>query len=150
MVALKPLAIVAISIASAALGSLTILHSTHLPNGMFNAASHPKGCNRPLGYVSLILDSSGFNNSNALGAPSRLPTLLQFQNGQTVNLMICNFDPVEAHGFVISHYFDAGVTLKPGESYKISFVAKDTGAFTIYCNVLCSVHQFMVGKLVVA
>ena len=150
MVAAKPLAIIAISIASAALGSLTILAPTHLLNGIFNAASHPQGCNRPPGYVSLILDSSGFNDSKALGAPNRLPTLLQYQNGQTVNLMICNFDPVEAHGFVISHYFDVGVTLRPGESYKISFVAKDTGAFTIYCNVLCPVHLFMLGKLVVA
>ena len=148
MVAVKPLAIIAISIASAALGSLTILQSTHLLSG-FNASTHPLGCNRPSGYISIILDSSGFNDSKALGAPSRLPALLQIQKGETVNLIICNFDPVEAHGFVISHYFDVGVTLRPGESHKISFVAKDTGAFTIYCNVLCPVHLFMLSKLVV-
>jgi hypothetical protein len=149
MVAVKPLAIIAISIASVALGSLSILAPTHLLNGIFNAASHPQGCNRPPGYVSIILDSSGFNDSKALGAPNRLPTLLQYQQGGTVNLIICNFDPVETHGFAISHYFDVGVTLRPGESHKISFVAKDTGAFTVYCNVLCSVHPLMLGKLVV-
>ena len=148
MVAVKPLAIVAISIVSAALGSLTILQPTHLPSGV-KETTHPLGCNRPPSYVSIILDSSGFNDSKALGAPDRLPALLQFQKGETVNLIICNSDPVEAHGFAISHYFDQGVTLRPGESYKISFVANDTGAFAVYCNLLCPVHLFMLSKLVV-
>ncbi len=145
----KPLAIIIISVASAAIGSFIILQPTHLPNGIFKAASNAQGCNRPPGYVSLILDSSGFNNSKAQITPSTLPTLLQFQKGETVNLLVCNFD-TDTHGFAITHYLDVGVTLRAGESYKISFVAKDTGAFTIYCNLLCAIHRFTLGKLVVA
>ncbi len=149
MVAAKPLAIIMISIASIAIGSFIMLQPAHQPNGTLRAASNPQGCNRPPGYVSLIVDSSGFNNSKAQITPSRLPTLLQFQKGETVNLIVCNFD-TGMHGFAITHYADAGVTLRVGESYKISFVAKDTGDFTIYCNIFCSLHPFLLGKLVVA
>ena len=149
MVAAKPFAIVMISIASAATGSFIVLQPTHQPNGTFKVASNPQGCNRPPGYVSLILVSSGFNNSNAQTTPGRLPTPLQFQKGETVNLLVCNID-TGTHGFAITHYADIGVTLRAGESYKISFVAKDTGDFTIYCNIFCPVHQFMTAQLVVA
>ncbi len=149
MVAAKPLVIVMISIASAAIGSFIVLQPAHQLNGTFKAESNHQGCNRPPGYVSLILDSSGFNNSEAQITPSRLPTLLEFQKGETVNLLVCNFD-TGTHGFAITHYADAGVTLRAGESYKVSFVAMDTGAFTIYCNLLCPIHQFTLGKLVVA
>ncbi len=64
-------------------------------------------------------------------------------------MLVCNLDTV-THGFAITHYFDVGVTLRAGESYKISFVAEDTGTFTIYSNLFSSIHQFMLGKLVVA
>ncbi len=148
MVAAKPLAIVMICLASAAIGSVIVLQPAHQLIGTFKAASNLQGCNRPPGYVSLILDSSGFNNSNAQITPGRLPTLLQFQKGETVNLLVCNFD-TGTHGFAITHYVDLGVTLRAGESYKISFVARDTGSFTIYCNLLCPIHQVTLGKLVV-
>lgn len=148
MVAAKPLAIIIISIASATIGSFIMLQPAHQPNGTFRAASN-QGCNRPPGYVSLILDSSGFNNSKAQITPSRLPTLLQFQKGETINLLVCNFD-TEPHGFAITHYADTGVTLSRGGSYTISFVAGETGDFTIYCNILCALHPFLLGKLVVA
>jgi heme/copper-type cytochrome/quinol oxidase subunit 2 len=139
---IKPLTIIAIGIAGGALGVLTVQpwHFISLPKG----TSVLQGCDRPPGYDSIILDSSGFNNSGR----SR-PNLLQYKVGQTVSLLVCNLDSVDAHGFVIDHYFDTGVTLRPGQSYKISFVAKDTGAFLIYCNVLCPVHDLMVAKLLV-
>jgi heme/copper-type cytochrome/quinol oxidase subunit 2 len=139
---IKPLTIIAIGIAGGALGILAVQpwHFISLPK----QASTIQGCDRPPGYDSIILDSSGFNNSRRL-----FPNLLQFKVGQTVNLLVCNLDSVDAHGLVITHYFDTGVTLRPGQSYKISFVAKDVGAFLIYCNVLCPVHDFMRAKLIV-
>ena len=148
MVAGKPLTIITVSIVSAAIGSFMLLQPAHL-NGTFNVSPNPQGCNPSLGYVSLILDSSGFNDSRDQKGPSSLPTLLRFQRGETVNLLVCNIDS-GTHGFAIAHYADTGVTLRAGESYKISFVAKDAGDFTIYCNLLCPIHQFMLGKLVVA
>ncbi len=148
MVAAKPLAIIITFLASAAIGSSIMLQPAHQLNGTFKATPNSQGCNRPPGYVTLILDSSGFNDSNTRTTSSTLPRLLEFQRGETVNLLVCNFD-TGTHGFAITHYFDAGVTLRAGESYKISFVANDTGYFTIYCNLLCPIHQFMLGKLVV-
>lgn len=56
---------------------------------------------------------------------------------------------LEPHGFAIDHYFDAGRVLRPGDEYKLSFVAKDSGAYVIFCNVFCSIHVYMIGSLVV-
>jgi heme/copper-type cytochrome/quinol oxidase subunit 2 len=137
---IKPLTIIAIGIAGGALGVLTVQpwHFISLPKG----ASTLEGCDRPSGYVSIVLDSSGFNNSGR-----SFPNLLQYKLGQTVNLLVCNLDSVDAHGLVIDHYFVTGVTLRPGQSYKISFVANDAGTFLIYCNVLCPVHDLMRAQL---
>jgi heme/copper-type cytochrome/quinol oxidase subunit 2 len=63
--------------------------------------------------------------------------------GQSVTIRVENNDTVEPHGFVITHYFDAGVKLGPGEFHDVIFVASQTGSFLVYCNILCSVHQSM-------
>ncbi len=137
----KTLAILAISI-TAPLGFVTLQY-LHLPNAAFNV-SLAQSCERPPGYVLMILDESGFNDSIHRGQPT-----IEFQRGDTVNILVCNFDPVQSHGFAIDHYFATGVTLRPGEAYKVSFVARDPGSFTIYCNVFCTVHTFMKDRLVV-
>ncbi len=137
----KTLAILAISIT--ALSGFVTLQYLHLPSAAFNV-SLAQSCERPPGYVLMILDDSGFNDSVHRGQPT-----IEFQRGDTVNILVCNLDPVQSHGFAIDHYFAAGVTLRPGESFKVSFVARDTGSFTIYCNVFCTVHTFMKGTLTV-
>src|SRR6266480_1310441 len=90
------------------------------------------------------LPSPAFNDSIHRGQPT-----IEFQRGDTVNILVCNLDTIQSHGFAIDHYFPIGVTLRPGEAYKVSFVAKEPGSFTIYCNVFCTVHTFMKGRLVV-
>jgi FtsP/CotA-like multicopper oxidase with cupredoxin domain len=137
----KTLAILAMSI-TALLGFIT-LQNIHLPNAAFNV-SLAQSCERPPGYVLMILDDGGFNDSIHRGQPT-----IEFQRGDTVNILVCNLDPVQSHGFAIDHYFATGVTLRPGEAYRVSFVTRDPGSFTIYCNVFCTVHTFMKGRLVV-
>jgi FtsP/CotA-like multicopper oxidase with cupredoxin domain len=137
----KTLAILAISI-TAFSGFITIQYF-HLPSAAFNV-SLAQSCERPPGYVLMILDDSGFNDSIHRGTPT-----IEVQRGDTVNILVCNLDPVQSHGFAIDHYFATGVTLRPGEAYKVSFVTRDSGSFTIYCNVFCTVHTFMKGRLVV-
>jgi len=137
----KALTILAISIT--ALFGLITLPYLQLPNIAFNV-SIAQSCERPPGYVLIILDDNGFNNSIHRGEPT-----IQLQRNETVNILVCNLDPVQSHGFAIDHYFAAGVTLRPGEAYKVSFVARDPGSFTMYCNVFCTVHTFMKGRLVV-
>jgi heme/copper-type cytochrome/quinol oxidase subunit 2 len=135
----KPFLIIAVVIVGGALGTLMVgpWHFS-LPR----VESVIQGCERPPGYASIILDSTGFNGS---GRSS--PTLLHYKIGQAVDLLVCNLDNVDAHGLVIDHYFDTGVTLRPGQAYEISFVARDAGTFLMYCNVLCPVHDFMRAKL---
>src|SRR2546422_7806750 len=141
MLTAKTLGILAISI-SAPFGFI-VLQYLHLPNAAFNV-SLAQSCERPPGYVLMILDDSGSNDSIHRGQP-----IIEFQRGDTVNILVCNLDSVQSHGFAIDHYFATGVTLRPGEAYKVSFVAGDPGSFTIYCNVFCTVHTFMKGRLIV-
>jgi FtsP/CotA-like multicopper oxidase with cupredoxin domain len=141
MLTSKTLAILAISIT--AFSGFVVLQYFHLPNAAFDV-SLAQSCDRPLGYVLVILDDNGFNDSIHTGQPT-----IESQRGDTVNILVCNLDPVQSHGFAIDHYFATGVTLRPGEAYKVSFVARDPGSFTIYCNVFCTVHTFMKGRLVV-
>ncbi len=135
----RALAILAISI-TATLGFISLQY-LHLPYASFNV-SPAQSCERPPGYILMILDDNGFNDSIHNGQPT-----IQFQRNDTVNILVCNLDPIQSHGFAIDHYFAVGVTLRPGEAYKISFVARDPGSFTIYCNVFCTVHTFMKGTL---
>ena len=141
MLTSRTLAILAISI-TAFSGFITIQYF-HLPSAAFNV-SLAQSCERPPGYVLVTLDDNGFNDSIHRGQPT-----IESQRGDTVNILVCNLDPIQSHGLAIDHYFPTGVTLRPGEAYKVSFVAKDLGSFTMYCNVFCTVHTFMKGRLVV-
>ncbi len=141
MLTSRTLAILAISI-TAFSGFITIQYF-HLPFAAFNV-SLAQSCERPQGYVLVTLDDNGFNDSIHRGQPT-----IKFQRGDTVNILVCNLDPIQSHGLAIDHYFPTGVTLRPGEAYKVSFVAKDLGSFTMYCNVFCTVHTFMKGRLIV-
>jgi FtsP/CotA-like multicopper oxidase with cupredoxin domain len=70
--------------------------------------------------------------------------------GQAVSIHVYNCASSESHGFAISHYFNAGVTVHAGSSYTVSFTASQEGNFTVYCNVFCAIHPLMQnGRLVV-
>ncbi len=112
--------------------------------------SAPTTCDAPPGYILIIADRQGFNSSITHGAPKNPWPLIQVRKGETVNIFVCNLDRVEPHGFAIDHYFDRGVALKPGDTYKLTFVANEAGKFAIFCNVFCSVHPFMLGQLAVS
>ena len=121
----------------------------YLQNSVLARASTLQNCEKPPGSVLLILDNSGLNGSIHRVSPGSASVTLTFGKGDMVSIVICNNDTVQAHGFAVSHYFDRGVTLRPGDAYKVSFVARDVGSFIIYCNVFCTVHTFMLGKLTV-
>jgi FtsP/CotA-like multicopper oxidase with cupredoxin domain len=71
--------------------------------------------------------------------------------GQTVTIHVMNVNSSEVHGFAIDHYFDSGVALSPGDSYTLTFVARASGYFRVYCNVLCLIHPEMInGELLVS
>ena len=107
-------------------------------------------CVRPPGFILIIADLSGFNNSIGHGAPAHPWPVVQVEKGQVVRFLVCNIDQTQAHAFAITHYFDAGVAIMPGEAYRIIFTASEVGTFAIYCNIFCTIHIYMRGELVVS
>ena len=89
---------------------------------------------------TLIASRTGYNGSVNMGTPWPLMTVHQ---GQTVTIHVKNEDPVEPHGFTVSHYLDSGVTLRPGETYTLTFLADQKGTFRVYCNIFCTIHVYM-------
>jgi hypothetical protein len=124
------------------------------PNGSTNNLSlvnvTSSICERPPGYFLIIADLSGFNDSINHGAPLNPWPVIRVHEGDTVRIVVCNKDTSQAHGFAIQTYFDAGVILAPGDAYRIIFTATVPGTFVIYCNIFCTVHAFMVGRLLVS
>jgi len=107
-------------------------------------------CNRPPGFVLVIADLSGFNNSISHGAPMNPWPVIRVERGQVVRLLVCNQDTTQPHGFAITDYLEPGVVMAPGDAYRIVFTATLEGTFRIYCDVFCTVHVFMVGRLIVS
>jgi heme/copper-type cytochrome/quinol oxidase subunit 2 len=106
-------------------------------------------CDRLPGFILIIADLSGFNDSISHGAPVNPWPVIQVHRGDTVRLLVCNKDPTQPHGFAIVSYLEPGVVMAPGDAYTIVFTASLAGTFRIYCDVFCTVHVFMVGRLIV-
>jgi FtsP/CotA-like multicopper oxidase with cupredoxin domain len=106
-------------------------------------------CDRPPGYFLIIADLSGFNNSIAHGAPANPWPVIRVHQGDVVRILVCNRDTTQPHGFAIDTYFPRGVTIMVGQAYSIVFTATVPGTFVMYCNIFCTVHVFMVSRLMV-
>ena len=89
---------------------------------------------------TLVASRTGYNGSVNMGSPWPLMTVRQ---GQTVTIQVKNDDPVEPHGFTVTHYLDSGVTLRPGETYTLTFLADQKGTFRANCNIFCTIHVYM-------
>ena len=100
-------------------------------------------CNSFTNSFTVVASGTGYNDSEGHGAPSKPWPVLCARAGEEVTITIVNQDTVEPHGFAISGYLDAGVTVLPGKSYTLSFYASAPGDYKVYCNVLCAVHAYM-------
>src|SRR5208337_5223673 len=122
------------------------------PNGSTNnspVSVTSSTCDRPPGFFLIIADLSGFNDSISHGAPMNPWPVIRVQQGDVVRILVCNKDTTQPHGFAISTYFPIGVAIAPGEAYRIVFTATVPGTFVMYCNIFCTVHVFMVSRLIV-
>jgi FtsP/CotA-like multicopper oxidase with cupredoxin domain len=106
-------------------------------------------CSRPAGFFLIIADLSGFNDSIGHGAPVTPWPVIRVNQGDAVGIVVCNEDKTQPHGFAISTYFPRGVAIMPGEAYTITFTANVPGTFVMYCNIFCTIHVFMVARLIV-
>lgn len=79
------------------------------------------------------------------------PDHVTVKEGDRVTWRITNIErAVDAvHGFAIPMY-NIGVSLEPGETAKIEFIASKPGTFPFYCSEFCSaLHLEMMGYLMV-
>ncbi len=125
--------------------TVTTAYSLHLFDT--TGRSGPPCPSSPASYSSssnytIIITNQGFNASKTYAQPC---PVLNVRRGQTVTIHLENIDPVETHGFAITHYLDnqGAVQLGPGQTKDIVFSATQTGSFLIYCIVPCSIHPYM-------
>ena len=137
-------ALILAAIAVAAIIATTYAVDLNARNGNDSGgASLPVGCVKPAGGYLVIASNLGYNNSIGHGAPAKSWPIIHVKKGSTVNIVVCNAD-LQSHGFQITHYLDSSIkTIIPGQVIKISFVADQAGAFTIYCSIFCTIHVYM-------
>src|ERR1700730_10464701 len=115
-----------------------------------NASSSANSSNASFLIVQADPGSSweGMNESAYHPITMNWPTIHVFKD-QRVTIRIINCSPGEAHGFSISHYFVAGVTVREGQSYNVTFSADTTGTFRIFCDIFCAIHPLMQNGLLI-
>ena len=131
-------------------GVIQISPSGGSPSNLPVVSVSRSSCVRPPGFFLIIADLSGFNDSIAHGAPLNPWPVVHVHLGDYVRFVVCNDDQMQAHAFAIQTYFDTGVVLAPGDAFRVEFRATMPGSFVIYCNIFCTVHAFMVGRLIVS
>jgi len=133
-----------LTIAVAGTGSIVAAYSFHL----FGVETPTCG-GRPTGqpnsaYFTVVMANEGmnvgFNGSKYQPAPW---PVMNVTLGETVTIHVMNNDTTQPHGFAISHYFNSGITLRPGQRYDATFCADQAGSFSVYCNIFCTIHIFM-------
>lgn len=94
-----------------------------------------------------IIESDPGNNYEGMnGSAYHLSVqwpIITVHQGQRVVIHIYNCASSESHGFAITNYFNAGVTVRPGQSYTLTFVANQKGSFRMFCSIFCSIHPLM-------
>jgi nitrous-oxide reductase len=80
-----------------------------------------------------------------------VPERVNIRKGDNVTWHITNIESAKdaTHGFALPAY-DVNLSLEPGESTTLEFVADQSGVFTYYCSEFCSaLHLEMVGYFMV-
>jgi FtsP/CotA-like multicopper oxidase with cupredoxin domain len=140
------IATIAVILALAGLGGSFVLFPHH-------ANSDPACSAGPTTHSYVIYESDnppykGMNGSYYHFGHDSWPVITVCE-GDTVKIHVENVYSSEPHGFQIDNYFP-GVTLAPGQSYNVSFVANKAGTFRVFCNIFCLIHPYMInGTLVV-
>ncbi len=97
-------------------------------------------------HFTIIMSHQGFNDSKT-PYPNSWP-ILNVAACQNVSVHLVNEDPTEPHGFAITHYFNSGVVVRPGQTDDVTFTANQRGTFLVYCNIFCTIHVYMLdGRL---
>jgi hypothetical protein len=105
----------------------------------------PTGCVKPAGGFLIIASSLGYNDSIAHGAPVKSWPVLDVTKGTDVSITLCNTYS-QAVGFQVEHYLEGNTeTVMPGQVFVASFLANETGSFSIYCAIFNPIHIYLQG-----
>jgi len=134
----------AIAVAVVAVGFVSTAYAFHLlgpsPPNCFVRPSGPANA----AVFTVVMANEGFNvGFNGSKYHSEPWPVMNVSLGQNVVIHVVNNDTSQAHGLSISHYFDSGLTLSPGECSDVRFVASQPGSFNVFCNIFCTIHIFM-------
>lgn len=97
----------------------------------------------------ILANGLGFNDSVDHDVPKTYWPVMCVHMGDTVRITVENTGGSEPHGFAIAHYYAQGVSIPAGSNVTVTFAADTAGTFKVYCNILCSVHAFMLNGLFV-
>ena len=136
----RKIALVIVAIAVAGTGSIVAAYAFHL----FGAGT--TSCNAHISqpgsaHFTIVMANQGLNVGFNGSRYHSLPwPIMNVTMGQTFSIHVMNNDTTQSHGFAITRYFDRGITLGPGQCYDLTLTADQSGAFTVYCNIFCTIH----------
>ena len=99
-------------------------------------------CAKVQGSVRVFTIVADLNGYNGTRSPGGVGPFMTVQACDTVVLNFANRD-VQAHGLSVEFYAVNGVQAVGGTNPSLQFVAFKPGDFKVYCNTLCSVHNYM-------
>ena len=107
--------------------------------GRPNCWARPSGASNTAIFTVVMADEGinvGYNGSRYHPFPW---PVMNVSLGQNVVIHVVNND-TQAHGFSIIHFFDSGVVVSPGQCYDVRFTANTIGSFTVFCQIVCTIH----------
>jgi FtsP/CotA-like multicopper oxidase with cupredoxin domain len=126
----------------------SVLNSTQSAPGIANSSTTSSTV-----YFTIVDSDPGSNYEGMNGSAYHISApwpVIQVHEGQNVVIRVYNCASSESHGFAITHYFNSGTAIRPGQEFTFTFTATQTGTFRIYCNIFCAIHPLMQnGELIV-
>ena len=125
-------------------GFFAAAYSFHfLGLGTRNCWARPANVPASSTYFVVVMANEGMNvGFNGSKFQSGSWPIMNVTLGRTVTIHVINNDTVQSHGFAIQLYF-SGFALGPGTCGDATFTADQSGSFLVYCNISCSIHEFM-------
>jgi len=111
--------------------------------GTTNCWARPASVPATSTYFVVVMANEGMNvGFNGSKFQSGSWPIMNVTLGRTVSIHVINNDTVQSHGFAVQGYF-RGFALGPGKCGDATFTADQSGSFLVYCNISCSIHEFM-------
>jgi heme/copper-type cytochrome/quinol oxidase subunit 2 len=131
----------ALTVAVVAVAFVSTAYAFHLlAPGPPNCWARPSGAANTVIFTVVMANQGinvGYNGSRYHPFPW---PVMNVSLGQNAVIHLVNND-TQAHGFTIMHFFESGIVVAPRECYDVRFTANTIGNFTVFCQIICSIHN---------